>query len=139
MYSDDEASASHTHTTADHGDETMTTATTTKISTRDVMLRAWELRRQHDDNLFSECLRQAWAEARGEQVPAKKTWKLVGRDTYTYRADIKHAGFKARRNRHGEFAGWYGDDDAKEWMEEIIEEYAGEGRYRPKLQFVEVN
>lgn len=37
-----------------------------------IMTRAWEIKRKNKDNMFGECLKMAWAEAK---APAEKTKK----------------------------------------------------------------
>lgn len=39
---------------------------------KDIMKRAWELKREDDRNLFSQCLKMAWAEARKPEKSEKE-------------------------------------------------------------------
>lgn len=44
-----------------------------------IMTRAWELKKENTENIFGECLKMAWNEAKGLQVTSKKI--LYGRMT----------------------------------------------------------
>jgi len=51
-----------------------------------IMKRAWEIKRQHDRNIFSECLKEAWKEAKESKVVCALSDKEI--------VLLKEAGFK---------------------------------------------
>lgn len=105
-----------------------------------IMRRAWEIKRQHADNVFGECLRMAWAEARrGVVGDPLEVFRAVGRDTYSFRAELKAAGFTWFDGARGVANApasvvrcWIGSQAA---IDKFVAEAAARGTYRPKIRF----
>lgn len=53
-----------------------------KANLKGIMKRAWEIKREHKDNIFSLCLKMAWAEAKAAVETAVKvpSW-FIGKKT----------------------------------------------------------